>query len=468
MTALDNPPDHWESTTIGEVADVKLGRQRSPKNHSGDQMRPYLRAANVDWYRLRPDDIKKMNFTDEEMETYALEENDILIVEGSGSATEVGKCALVPERFVGHGFQNTLIRVRAGDDVDPRWLMYRINAEAELGGFLAFARGSGIFHLGSRRTGKWPIAVPPLDEQREIVVSLDRMLSRLDKADNERARAQHRLPVLRDAVIHAATSGVVRCQAHGGDARAELQAVNDDLTPKQDKVEPQPSPGWLPDGWAWVTVRTAVGDGGLISDGDWVETKDQDPNGAIRLLQLSDIGRGVFRDRSDRHINGSAAARLGVTDVHAGDVLVARLGDPPGDAIVVPSLGQRAVTAVDVCILRPVDAAVASHWLMWCMNSPRFRSAVVAHQSGTTRKRIARTKLEQLCIPVPPRAQQERLVDWISGEMVRIDRMRRSFDACTTRTLSLRRSILRAAFEGRLIADRPDSESSDDLEDAVA
>ena len=35
---------------------------------------------------------------------------------------------------------------------------------------------------------------------------------------------------------------------------------------------------------------------GLFIDGDWVETKDQDPDGDVRLIQLADLGDGVFRD----------------------------------------------------------------------------------------------------------------------------------------------------------------------------
>ena len=42
-------PDGWQKLTISQIADVQLGRQRSPQHHFGEQMRPYLRAANVSW-----------------------------------------------------------------------------------------------------------------------------------------------------------------------------------------------------------------------------------------------------------------------------------------------------------------------------------------------------------------------------------------------------------------------------------
>lgn len=67
---------------------------------------------------------------------------------------------------------------------------------------------------------------------------------------------------------------------------------------------------------------------GLFVDGDWVETKDQDPNGQVRLIQLADIGDGVFRNRSSRFLTIDKANKLGCTFLQAGDVLVARMPEP--------------------------------------------------------------------------------------------------------------------------------------------
>jgi type I restriction enzyme S subunit len=55
----------------------------------------------------------------------------------------------------------------------------------------------------------------------------------------------------------------------------------------------------LPDGWRMLSLNE-VAHGGLFNDGDWVKTKDQDPQGSVRLTQLADVGVGEFRDRSSR------------------------------------------------------------------------------------------------------------------------------------------------------------------------
>ena len=62
----------------------------------------------------------------------------------------------------------------------------------------------------------------------------------------------------------------------------------------------------LPDFWVSTTLSKLISSTGLFSDGDWVESKDQDPNGSIRLLQLADIGDGVFLNKSSRRLSENA------------------------------------------------------------------------------------------------------------------------------------------------------------------
>src|SRR5207249_2862114 len=86
----------------------------------------------------------------------------------------------------------------------------------------------------------------------------------------------------------------------------------------------------VPTHWALTTVENTTRDTGYFCDGDWVESKDQDPNGDVRLIQLADIGDGIYRDRSSRFMNKATAARLNCSYLKAGDILVARMPDPLG------------------------------------------------------------------------------------------------------------------------------------------
>ena len=94
-----------------------------------------------------------------------------------------------------------------------------------------------------------------------------------------------------------------------------------------------------------------VGQTGLFVDGDWIEKKDQDDNGSVRLIQLADVGAGFFLDKSNKHLTSSKAKELNCTYLYKGDILIARLGEPLCKACIFPYDGQF-ITAVDIAILR--------------------------------------------------------------------------------------------------------------------
>jgi type I restriction enzyme, S subunit len=103
----------------------------------------------------------------------------------------------------------------------------------------------------------------------------------------------------------------------------------------------------------------------LLVDGDWVESKDQDPSGEVRLIQLTDIGVGKFLNRSARFLTSTTARRLRCTYLRPGDLLIARMPDPIGRACIFPDMGTPCVTAVDVAILRPKDYVDADYLMSW-------------------------------------------------------------------------------------------------------
>ena len=79
-----------------------------------------------------------------------------------------------------------------------------------------------------------------------------------------------------------------------------------------------------------VSFPDLVGLHGIFNDGDWVESKDQDQNGDVRLIQLADIGIGEFLNKSKRYLTKSKARQLKCTFLEPGDLLIARMPDPIG------------------------------------------------------------------------------------------------------------------------------------------
>lgn len=152
-----------------------------------------------------------------------------------------------------------------------------------------------------------------------------------------------------------------------------------------------------------------AGDTGLFVDGDWIETKDQDPNGRVRLIQLADVGAGEFKNKSNKYITEAKAAELLCTYLKKGDILIARLGEPLCKACVFPCDGLY-ITAVDVTILRVGNKTIEPKYLVYLINSPWFKAQVKRYESGTTRKRISRKNLDRICMNFPSLPEQKRIV----------------------------------------------------------
>ncbi|WP_096779738.1 restriction endonuclease subunit S [Zobellella denitrificans] len=207
----------------------------------------------------------------------------------------------------------------------------------------------------------------------------------------------------------------------------------------------------LPQGWTESTLAKVISTNGVISDGDWIESKDQDPDGSVRLIQLADIGDGDFKNKSQRFMTPEKAELLNCTYLKKGDVLVARMPDPLGRACIFPGVGQDAVTVVDVCLLRATnDSAVGNDFLKYWINSPQFRAEIEQNSSGTTRKRITRKKLEQIKFPLPPLAEQREIANRLDTLLAQVDTLKGRLDGLPAILKRFRQSVLAAAVSGKL------------------
>ena len=206
----------------------------------------------------------------------------------------------------------------------------------------------------------------------------------------------------------------------------------------------------LPKGWVDASLAELVGADGLFVDGDWVESKDQDPEGDVRLVQLADVGDGYFRDRSSRSLTLEKARQLRCTLLAPGDVLVARMPEPLGRACIYPGSARPAATVVDVCVIRAGRSGVDQRWLMWSLNSPYVRAQIESYQAGSTRKRISRKNLALVRLQVPPLAEQRRIVAALEEQLSRLDAAGSCVNSSTERARALRHAVVNRAVTGRL------------------
>jgi type I restriction enzyme S subunit len=162
-----------------------------------------------------------------------------------------------------------------------------------------------------------------------------------------------------------------------------------------------------------------------FTDGNWVESKDQSPEG-IRLIQTGNVGEGIFKDRGDkaRYISASTFSKLKCFEIFEGDCLISRLPDPVGRSCVLPNTGERMITAVDCTVVRFDSNKLLPSYFNYYSQSSTYLSDVDSLTSGATRKRISRKNLGKVEIPTPPIPEQKRIVAILDQAFADIDKAR--------------------------------------------
>lgn len=200
---LPTIPDSWTWCAVAEAGEVQLGRQRAPQHHAGDHMRPYLRVANVLEDHFDLTDVKAMNFTPAEFETFELRAGDILLNEGQAPDL-LGRSAVYNGEIPGCCFQKTLLRFRAKEGVNPAYAQLVFRHYMHSGRFKRESRiTTNIGHLTQVRFVVMEFPLPPALEQDAIVAlfgQLDAALGEFDPIANDAVR-------LRQSVLKAAFEG---------------------------------------------------------------------------------------------------------------------------------------------------------------------------------------------------------------------------------------------------------------------
>lgn len=161
-------------------------------------------------------------------------------------------------------------------------------------------------------------------------------------------------------------------------------------------------------------LSNIISDNGIFGDGDWIESKDQDPSGDVRIIQLADIGDGKFINKSNRFMTYEKALELNCTFLNDGDILLARMPDPLGRACIYNDVGQKAVTVVDIGIIRPRNQNMHNQYLKFLINSSRFRRQIKKYTTGTTRKRISKKNLNKIKFELPNLDDQIHIANLLS------------------------------------------------------
>jgi type I restriction enzyme S subunit len=364
-----------------------------------------------------------------------LQEGDILIeISGGGPDQPVGRTVLIDKSVL--SFQpevpkictNFLRLARPSIYVDPKYLNLFLTFFYKSGNVVAYQGGSNNLRnlkFDDYTSIKVPLA--PLAEQHRIVAKIEELFSALDKGIESLKTAQQQLKVYRQAVLKYAFEGKL--------------------------TNPEVREGELPEGWE-VKALSQVGiwrGGGTPSKSNpsfWL-------NGTIDWVTAKDMKSDIILSTLDRITPESlkfSSAKL----IPANSVLIVVRSGILRRTLPVALVAHQIAINQDMQALTP--HSVDSKYLFHCLKAFAETIRKECSKDGTTVESIDTTNLKRFLIPIAPSLEQVEIVQEIESRLSVCDKIEESIAQSLQQAEALRQSILRKAFEGRLVPQDPNDE----------
>ena len=452
----------WKIIPLGEIAEVKLGKMLDKAKHLTGRKFPYLRNINVRWGTVDTEDVFEMHFEDDQVERFSLRAGDVLVCEGG----EPGRAAVWHGQIAEMKFQKAIHRVRFKVPFEARLLVYLLESLAKSGGLERRFTGSTIKHFTREAFIQLPIPHPPLSEQQRIVAEIEKQFTRLDAGVVALRRVQANLKRYRAAVLKAACEGkLVPTELER--LKAERNSLKEFESGEQllKRILAERRKNWngrgqykepaapdtanlppLPLGWTWATVEQLLRDDSGLSYGI-LKPGIEDPNG-VPMVRVMDIGDGKLSGTEILKVEVKLSEEFKRTVLESGDILLAVMATV-GRCTVVPEHLIGANVNRALAVIKPTRL-VPSKFLELAIRSPRLQQLFQKNKIGSAQARINLTDLRTYCLPLPPLAEQARIVAEVERRLSVVEELESVVTANLQRARNLRQSILQKAFTGNL------------------
>lgn len=480
-----NLPDSWSWTSIDESLHIIDYRGRTPP--FSDTGIPHLRSSNVKngkiiWERLA-------YLSEEDYLTYMTRglpaEGDVLFT----TEAPLGEVALAPETKFSLAQRLLILRPPHGIIV-PGFLAYQLMAPFFQSVLRFRGTGTTVTGISSRNFKPLPLSIAPVNEQNRIVAKIEELFSDLDAGVVALKRAKANLKRYRAAVLKAAVEGKLTVEwraKHPAKEHASTlldrilkerrQKWEEDQLAKFAAAKKEPPKNWrdkyveptppdtsglpkLPNGWCWATIQQLA----FVDVGFAFKSAEYTMDG-IRLLRGENMEPGSLRWNDVRYWPEDKLAGLEHLLVKEGQIILAM--DRP---LVSAGLKLARVRAVDLpCLLvqrmarlRILDDAITG-FLHCSMQTHAFISHLLGDQTGTQLPHISGSGIEEFVTPLPPLIELQQIAAEVAEKLSQIEAAEKGIANSLLRASRLRQSILKQAFEGKLVAQDPKDEPTSAL-----
>jgi type I restriction enzyme, S subunit len=485
-------PSSWNWISVGEIGESRLGKMLDNAKNKGLPRR-YLRNVNVRWFDFDLSDVFEMRFEDDELDEFALRNGDVLICEGG----EPGRAAVWDEREEDIYFQKAIHRVRFSEAVDPRFFVNVIREGADSGRLSEYFTGVGIKHFTGKGLSSFVFPLPPRAEQHRIVAKVDEVMAlcnRLEAAEKAREGRRARLTTValhnldnsekHEAMLNQARfylTQLPRLTTRIEDIRALRQtildlAVRGRLVPQDSSEEPackllkriqaektrlmaegtlreekplspimeDQTPFSVPTSWSWARIGTCS----LLTEYGTSVRSDTMGKG-VPVLTMGDIqgGQVILNERKkvSSQIDDLPQLFLKQFDLLYNRTNSAELVGKTGIFLGEDDVFTFASYLIRIRFLGSLTSPVYSNM---AMNAPYFRPTQIVpelrQQCGQAN--VNGSKLRNMMIPLPPFAEQQRIVAKVQELMALCDRLEEQLHTSQTETARLLEAVLDQAL----------------------
>ena len=471
-------PQGWRRAPLRETADIVRGisfpkeaRRLEPQEGSVACLRTANVQREVDWGDLWfvPEEYVKL-------ESRYVRLFDVLI-SVSNSLELVGKVAQVtslPHKSTLGAFISLL---RPSTEIDAKLYYYQLTSSDVQSEIRRYASTTtNISNISSSRLAEIPLSVPPLQEQHRIVAEIEKQFTRLDASVAALKRVQANLKRYRASVLKAACEGKLVpteaeiARAEGRDYEPADYLLERILAERRARWEAQEKPrgkyvepvaldtsdlGELPEGWVWATLPQL----GELNRGKSKHRPRNDPRllgGAYPFVQTGDIrhSQGLVTRHSQTYTEfGLAQSRLW----------------PSGTLCITiaANIAETGILSYPACFPDSVvgfvcyDDPVITKFLEFFVRTER--EGLERFAPATAQKNLNLKVLSDLAVPLPPLAEQRRIVAEVERRLSVAQKAEASVEANLQRVERLQQSILKQAFSGKLVPQDPNDEPASAL-----
>lgn len=191
-------PDQWEWVRLGDIAYSRLGKMLDKSKNKGPY-RPYLRNANVQWFRFDLSDVLELRLEEAELEECSVKAGDLVVCEGG----EPGRAAVCDSVVDGMVFQKALHRVRPLGGISTWYLAYLLRWDIWSQRINPLFTGATIKHLTGKALATHMVPLPPVSEQYRIVTKINELMGLIDRLETARRNREAVRTAGRDSALTA-------------------------------------------------------------------------------------------------------------------------------------------------------------------------------------------------------------------------------------------------------------------------